>query len=70
MVTAFELELELIQTQMAKKPMLRAEVYARAFRASQYVKREILSVTVNLGDEELASEYETDNNQRLFEKYS
>ena len=55
---------------MAKKPMLRAEVYARAFRASQYVKREILSVTVNLGDEELASEYETDNNQRLFEKYS
>ena len=32
------LELELIQTQMAQKPMLRAEVYARALRASQ--KRE------------------------------
>ena len=31
----FELELELIQTQMAQKPMLRAEVYARALRASQ-----------------------------------
>jgi hypothetical protein len=29
-----ELELELIQTQMAQKPMLRAEVYARALRAS------------------------------------
>jgi hypothetical protein len=34
-----ELELELIQTQMAQKPMLRADVYARALRASQYVKR-------------------------------
>jgi hypothetical protein len=32
-------ELELIQTQMAQKPMLRAEVYARALRASQNVKR-------------------------------
>jgi hypothetical protein len=31
----FELELELIQTQMTQKPMLRAEVYARALRASQ-----------------------------------
>jgi hypothetical protein len=30
-----ELELELIQTQMAQMPMLRAEVYARALRASQ-----------------------------------
>ena len=30
-----ELELELIQTQMTQKPMLRAEVYARALRASQ-----------------------------------
>jgi hypothetical protein len=29
-----ELELELIQTQMTQKPMLRAEVYARALRAS------------------------------------
>ena len=27
--------LELIQTQMTQKPMLRAEVYARALRASQ-----------------------------------
>jgi hypothetical protein len=34
-----ELELELIQTQMAQKPMLRAEVNARALRASQNVKR-------------------------------
>jgi len=32
------LELELIQTQMAQKPMLRAEVHARALRASQNVK--------------------------------
>ena len=30
-----ELELELIQTQMTQKPMLQAEVYARALRASQ-----------------------------------
>jgi len=29
------LELELIKTQMTQKPMLRAEVYARALRASQ-----------------------------------
>ena len=35
-----ELELELIQTQMAQKPMLRAEVYARALRASQKRERE------------------------------
>jgi hypothetical protein len=34
-----ELELELIQTRMAQKPMLRANVYARALRASQNVKR-------------------------------
>jgi hypothetical protein len=34
-----ELELELIQTQMAQKPMLRAEVYARALCASKNVKR-------------------------------
>jgi hypothetical protein len=33
------LELELIQTQMAQKPMLRAEVYARALRANHNVKR-------------------------------
>jgi len=32
------LELELIQTQMAQKPMLRAEVYARALRASKNVR--------------------------------
>jgi hypothetical protein len=31
----YELELELIQTQMTQKPMQRAEVYARALRASQ-----------------------------------
>jgi len=30
-----ELELELIQTQMTQKPVLRAEVYAYAMRASQ-----------------------------------
>jgi hypothetical protein len=29
-----ELKLELIQTQMAQKPMLREEVYAHALRAS------------------------------------
>jgi hypothetical protein len=34
-----ELELELIQTQMAQKPMLLVEEYARALRASQDVKR-------------------------------
>jgi hypothetical protein len=28
-------ELDLIQTQMTQKPMLRAEVHARALRASQ-----------------------------------
>ena len=42
--TAFieELELELIQTQMTQKPMLRAEVYARALRASQNRKEDSL----------------------------
>jgi len=30
-----EFELELTQTQMTQKPMLRAEVYAHAVRASQ-----------------------------------
>ena len=34
------LELELIQTQMTQKPMLRAEVYARALRASQKRKED------------------------------
>ena len=34
-----ELEVELIQTQMAQKPVLRAAVYARALRASQNLKR-------------------------------
>ena len=34
-------ELELIQTQMAQKPMLRAEVYAHAMRASQNRKRKL-----------------------------
>ena len=37
---AAELELELIQTQMTQKPMLRAEVYARALRASQNRKED------------------------------
>ena len=36
----FVLELDLIQTKMAQKPMLRAEVYARALRASQKCERE------------------------------
>jgi len=36
-----ELELDLIQTQMAQKPMLRAEVYAHAVRASQNRKKEL-----------------------------
>ena len=39
---AHELELELIQTQMTQKPMLRAEVYARALRASQNRKEDSL----------------------------
>ncbi len=38
---SLELELELIQTQMAQKPMLRAEVYAHAMRASQNRKKEV-----------------------------
>jgi len=38
-----ELELELIQTQMAQKPVLRAEVYAHAMRASQ--NRPVLATT-------------------------
>jgi hypothetical protein len=33
--TAFELELELIQTQMAQKPMLRAEVGMRVHCANK-----------------------------------
>ena len=37
---SIELELELIQTQMTQKPMLRAEVYARALRASQNRKED------------------------------
>jgi len=36
-----KLELDLIQTQMAQKPMLRAEVYAHAMRASQNRKKEV-----------------------------
>jgi len=35
------IELELIQTQMTQKPMLRAEVYAHATRASQYRKLDV-----------------------------
>jgi hypothetical protein len=34
-----ELEFELTQTQMTQKSMLRVEVYARALRANQNVKR-------------------------------
>jgi len=34
-------ELELIQIQMAQKPMLRAEVYAHAMHASQNRKKEV-----------------------------
>jgi hypothetical protein len=37
-LASYELELELIQTQMAQKPMLLAEVCARALRASHNVK--------------------------------
>ena len=37
----FHGELELIQTQMAQKPMLRAEVHAHAMRASQNRKKEV-----------------------------
>ena len=40
MTLVSELELELIQTQMTQKPMLRAEVYARALRASQNRKED------------------------------
>ena len=36
-----ELELELIQTQMTQKPMLRAKVHAHALRASQNRKEEV-----------------------------
>jgi len=36
-----ELELELIPTQMAQKPMLRAEVHAHAMRATQNRKKEV-----------------------------
>ena len=39
-VRGAHLELELIQTQMTQKPMLRAEVYARALRASQNRKED------------------------------
>ena len=39
-----KIELELIQTQMAQKPMLRADVYARALRASRNVKRAVVWV--------------------------
>ena len=37
-----ELELELLPTQMTQKPMLRAEVYSRALRASQNRKEDSL----------------------------
>jgi len=41
--TTAKLELELIQTQMALKPILRAEVYAHAMRASQNRKKDVRS---------------------------
>jgi len=41
-VARFLLELERIQTQMTQKPILRAEVYARALRASQNRKEDIV----------------------------
>ena len=37
----FTSELELIPTQMAQKPMLRAEVHAHAMRATQNRKKEV-----------------------------
>jgi hypothetical protein len=40
-----ELELDLIQTQMVQKQMLRVEVFARAFRASQNAKRTEVCLT-------------------------
>jgi hypothetical protein len=36
-----EVELILLLTQMARRPMLREEVYARALRASQNVKENV-----------------------------
>jgi len=44
-----ELELEQIQTQMTQKPMLRAEVYARALRASQNRKEDSVRQSVLCG---------------------
>ena len=41
---SLELELELIQTQMAQKPVLWAEVYAHAMRASLNRKKEVRRV--------------------------
>ena len=43
---AAELELELIQTHMIEKPMLRVEVCTRALRASQNVKKEMRALCV------------------------
>ena len=39
-----DLELELIQTQMTQKPMLRAEGYARALRKVKIENRECVEV--------------------------
>jgi hypothetical protein len=50
-VSATRLELELIQTQMTQKPMLRAEVYARALRASQNRKEDSLKSSYVLTSE-------------------
>ena len=48
--TKAAITLELIQTQMAQKPMMRADVYARALRASQNViKAEVWAATLREG---------------------
>ena len=46
--TFLELEIELIQSQMAQKPVLRAEVHANAMRASQNRKKEVRRADSNL----------------------
>ena len=44
--TTVELEIELIQTHMIQKHMLRVEVCTRALRASQNVKKWMLALCV------------------------
>jgi hypothetical protein len=45
-----ELELELIQTHIIQKPMLRVEVCTRALRASQNVKKKMRALCVRSAD--------------------